>query len=290
MEIVNMSSNKFKSLKGLELANNILSTECELFKFNYRGEAKVFKKLYNTDGIKFANKLYTLESLNDSKNYIPNNFILPEFLVAINRRIEGFSMKYVDGVNLSNILNDIKIEIPEKKYYLMEIGRILKQMKTIRAGTSLKDFYLGDLHEDNFLVNPCSKEMFVADLDSCKIRGNQSSPARYLTPMALFNEVDTSKYLRTINDSLTDFEVNENTDIYCYTIIILNYLYNGKINNIGIEEFYRFINYLNDIGIDKELIQCFNKILMYGDNINPCDYIDTLTPKQICQARKLYKK
>ena len=126
-----MSSNKFKLLKGLELANNILSTECELFKFNYRGEVKVFKKLYNIDGIKFANKLYTLKSLNENKNYIPNNFILPEFLVAINRKIEGFSMKYVDGVNLSNILNNLNIDISEKKYYLMEIDRILKQMKTI---------------------------------------------------------------------------------------------------------------------------------------------------------------
>lgn len=135
MEIINMSSNKFKSLKGLELANNILSTECELFKFNYRCEVKVFKKLYNTDGIKFANKLYTLKSLNENKNYIPNNFILSEFLVTINRKIEGFSMKYVDGANLSNILNDINIDISEKKYYLMEIGRILKQMKTIRMGT-----------------------------------------------------------------------------------------------------------------------------------------------------------
>ena len=89
---------------------------------------------------------------------------------------------------------------------------------------------------------------------------------------------------------MTDFRVNENTDINCYTIIILNYLYNGKINNIGIEEFYRYINYLNDIGVDKELIQCFNKILMCGDNINPCNYIYTQTHKQICQARKLYKK
>lgn len=43
--------------------------------------------------------------------------------------------------------------------------------------------------------------------------------------------------------------------------MILNYLYDGRVDRLSIEEFYRFINYL-----------------------------DTLSSKQIAKARKLYQK
>lgn len=290
MEIVNMTSKGMEKCKSLILPKNVLSTECEIYRFTYKGREMVLKKLYNTDGIIFANKLYTLEALSTNREYMPSNFILPEFLVSVNKIIQGFAMKYVEGNNLSVVLNDKLLDVDEKKYYLKSIGRILEQMKRIRNTTSLKDFYLGDLHEDNFMININKKEMFVTDLDSAKILGNQSSPCRYLTPFALLNNASETKYKRTNGDCLTDYRVDENTDIYCYIIVILNYLYNGRINNVGIDEFYRFINYLNDIGVDKELIICFERILTNSDNINPCDYLDTLTPKQIGKARTLYKK
>ena len=57
-----------------------------------------------------------------------------------------------------------------------------------------------------------------------------------------------------------------------------------------IEKFYDFINYLEDIKVNIELIECFNKIVVGGNNINPCNYLDTLTPKQVAGARRLYKK
>ena len=52
----------------------------------------------------------------------------------------------------------------------------------------------------------------------------------------------------------------------------------------------RVINYLEDIKVNIELIECFNKIVVGGNNINPCNYLDTLTPKQVAGARRLYKK
>lgn len=70
-------------------------------------------------------------------------------------------------------------------------------MKNIRKYTELKDFYIGDIHEDNFLVDTEKQEIFVADLDSCKI---------------------------------ADYKVTEETDIYCYIIMILNYLYDGRVD------------------------------------------------------------
>lgn len=290
MQIINMSKNKLNSLEPLILPKDVTSTECELFKYNYYGKEKLLKKLYRTNGIIFANKLYTIEALNSNKDNIPSNFIVPEVLVSINKQIEAFTMKYIKGTNLSIILNEPTITYEEKINYLKSIGNILEQMKNIRKYTELKDFYIGDIHEDNFLVDTEKQEIFVADLDSCKIADNKSFPGRYLTTASLlrYNEIKYS--LLDEPDRIADYKVTEETDIYCYIIMILNYLYDGRVDRLSIEEFYRFINYLDDIEVNKELIESFEKIVVGAPNVNPVNYLDTLSSKQIAKARKLYQK
>lgn len=285
-----MSKTKLNSLEPLILPKDVTSTECELFKYNYYGKEKLLKKLYRTNGIIFANKLYTIEALNSNKDNIPSNFIVPEVLVSINKQIEAFTMKYIKGTNLSIILNEPTITYEEKINYLKSIGNILEQMKNIRKYTELKDFYIGDIHEDNFLVDTEKQEIFVADLDSCKIADNKSFPGRYLTTASLlrYNEIKYS--LLDEPDRIADYKVTEETDIYCYIIMILNYLYDGRIDRLSIEEFYRFINYLDDIEVNKELIESFEKIVVGAPNVNPVNYLDTLSSKQIAKARKLYQK
>lgn len=285
-----MSKTKLNSLEPLILPKDVTSTECELFKYNYYGKEKLLKKLYRTNGIIFANKLYTIEALNSNKDNIPSNFIVPEVLVSINKQIEAFTMKYIKGTNLSIILNEPTITYEEKINYLKSIGNILEQMKNIRKYTELKDFYIGDIHEDNFLVDTERQEIFVADLDSCKIADNKSFPGRYLTTASLlrYNEIKYS--LLDEPDRIADYKVTEETDIYCYIIMILNYLYDGRVDRLSIEEFYRFINYLDDIEVNKELIESFEKIVVGAPNVNPVNYLDTLSSKQIAKARKLYQK
>lgn len=187
MQIINMSKTKLNSLEPLILPKNVTSTECELFKYPYYGKEKLLKKLHRTDGIIFANKLYTIEALNANKDNMPSNFVLPESLVSINKKIEAFTMQYIKGINLSIILNDSNITYEEKIHYLKSIGRILEQMQNIRKYTDLNNFYLGDIHEDNFLVEKDRQEVYVVDLDSCKIAGNKSFPGRYLTNSSLIN-------------------------------------------------------------------------------------------------------
>lgn len=290
MQIINMSKTKLNSLEPLILPKDVTSTECELFKYNYYGKEKLLKKLYRTNGIIFANKLYTIEALNSNKDNIPSNFIVPEVLVSINKQIEAFTMKYIKGTNLSIILNEPTITYEEKINYLKSIGNILEQMKNIRKYTELKDFYIGDIHEDNFLVDTEKQEIFVADLDSCKIADNKSFPGRYLTTTSLLRYNEIKYLLLDEPDRIADYKVTEETDIYCYIIMILNYLYDGRVDRLSIEEFYRFINYLDDIEVNKELIESFEKIVVGAPNVNPVNYLDTLSSKQIAKARKLYQK
>jgi hypothetical protein len=285
-----MSKTKLNSLEPLVLPKNVTSTECELFKYPYYGKEKLLKKLHRTDGIIFANKLYTIEALNANKDSMPSNFILPESLVSINKKIEAFTMKYIKGINLSVILNNPDITYEEKIHYLKSIGRILEQMQNIRKYTNLNNFYLGDIHEDNFLVERDKQEVYIVDLDSCKIAGNKSFPGRYLTNSSLIKYNNTKYQTLSQTDDLADYKIDENTDIYCYIIMILNYLYDGRVDRLSLDKFYDFINYLEDIKVNIELIECFNKIVVGGNNINPCNYLDTLTPKQVAGARRLYKK
>ena len=163
-------------------------------------------------------------------------------------------------------------------------------MKNIRKYTELKDFYIGDIHEDNFLVDTEKQEIFVADLDSCKIADNKSFPGRYLTTTSLLRYNEIKYLLLDEPDRIADYKVTEETDIYCYIIMILNYLYDGRVDRLSIEEFYRFINYLDDIEVNKELIESFEKIVVGAPNVNPVNYLDTLSSKQIAKARKLYQK
>ena len=286
MEIVSISKNKFDNLKPLILPNDIRNTECDLFHFRYSNRDMILKKLYFTNGNSFGNKLYTLEALASNQEFIPNNFILPEFLVAINKRIEAFTLPYIKGTNLSKVLDDPQVDYEDKKYYLKRVGQILEQMKNIRKFTVLNDFYLGDLHEDNFIVDIKKRELYVNDVDSVKIAGNLSFPARYLNSKALLNLTGRKYHLNEDNHSLTNYSVDENTDLYCYIIMILNYLYGENINNIDIEEFYNYLNYLDSLKINNKLIECFERIVSNGNNINPVLYIDTLTVAQIGQARK----
>lgn len=290
MQIINMSKTKLNSLEPLILPKNVTSTECELFKYPYYGKEKLLKKLHRTDGIIFANKLYTIEALNANKDSMPSNFVLPESLVSINKKIEAFTMKYIKGINLSVILNNPDITYEEKIHYLKSIGRILEQMQNIRKYTNLNNFYLGDIHEDNFLVERDKQEVYIVDLDSCKIAGNKSFPGRYLTNSSLIKYNNTKYQTLSQTDDLADYKIDENTDIYCYIIMILNYLYDGRVDRLSLDKFYDFINYLEDIKVNIELIECFNKIVVGGNNTNPCNYLDTLTPKQVAGARRLYKK
>lgn len=290
MQIINMSKTKLNSLEPLILPKNVTSTECELFKYPYYGKEKLLKKLHRTDGIIFANKLYTIEALNANKDSMPSNFVLPESLVSINKKIEAFTMKYIKGINLSVILNNPDITYEEKIHYLKSIGRILEQMQNIRKYTNLNNFYLGDIHEDNFLVERDKQEIYIVNLDSCKIAGNKSFPGRYLTNSSLIKYNSTKYQTLSQTDDLADYKIDENTDIYCYIVMILNYLYDGRVDRLSLDKFYDFINYLEDIKVNIELIECFNKIVVGGNNINPCNYLDTLTPKQVAGARRLYKK
>ncbi len=165
-----MSQKRFKSLKPLDLPDNIMHTESELFEFREKGKDKVFKKLIFKNGQRFGNKLYTLEMLDSNKEYMPNNFWIPDSILSVGGSIEGFTIPKVNGINLYSFLENKDIKPKDKLFYLKKIGEMLNQLSYIRKTTPLKDFYINDLNVTNFIVNPSNCELSIIDLDSAKMK------------------------------------------------------------------------------------------------------------------------
>ena len=285
LKIIHLSNEDIRNLNRLIIDVNILNTESNLFLYQYRNKQYVLKEMFPEEKNKFDNKMRTLLSVDSNTDIIPAFFIKPKFLVSSDYSIKYWSSDFINGFNLNSVLNDNRLSLEIKKKYLKRVGLILKQMDYIRKNTYLNDFYIGDLNENNFIVDRNDK-ILVCDVDSIKIDGNKSSVSKYLSPFSLLNKSGVQKYkIDNTEGRIGDFVIDKNTDLYCYVIIVLNFLYGGNINNISIDDFYRFLSYLDDIKVDNYLIEIFNRIILEEDNVNPCYYIDSLTDNQIVKAR-----
>lgn len=286
MKVISVSKKKFKELKKINLSREILNTEGIIYEFNYKGANKIVKTLYNLNGPIFANKLYTLEMLDNNIQYLPSSFYCPDYLFSVEDEIKGFTVPKINGINLSTILRTNNIDCKEQLYYLKQIGNILQQLHNIRKYTPLKDLYLNDLHESNFIVDMYNKELKVFDLDSCKICNNRPFASKYLTSKSLAS--NSKKYKVNTDESSNAYIVaDENSDLYCYSMIILNYLFSGNVGNMPIEEFYNYLNYLDYVGINKNLLDIFNKLVANCDNKNPMFYLESITNEQIYRAKEI---
>lgn len=281
MDIINMSSKQITSNITLDSYN----TSGYLKIVNYFNRKMVLKKI---DPIRCDEVISKVLFLNRYKNLMPSNFVIPEFLVLLDNKDLYMAIDYINGNNIGDVLKDKNINIRDKKIYLSYIGNTLEEMRHMRENPLLSDFCLGDLHEDNFIVS--NKKLYTIDLDDAKI--DSISPiASYLQVGSLFSYLHTDKYIiEDYNPYFVKYKVDYNTDMYCYIMVILNFLYGDNVNNMNINDFYCYLDYLYKIGIDSSLLECFNSIYSDCDNINPMNYIDSLTSNQIYRAKKIVYK
>lgn len=296
MKTTNISIAKYNNLSKVELPKDVVNTEGKLLLINLNGKEKVFKHLHITNGPIFANKLYTIEMLNEYKDLLPSEFVLPDSLISVKTNINGFTMPYIRGLNLSTILSNPDIPNKEKIGYLKKVGEVLEKLNHIRKKTSLDNVFVNDLHADNILVDE-NKEIKFIDLDSCRISDNKPFPSKYLSDGGLISHVSSHKYQKfnkkvKVNDGYNYrrgygfYEANENTDLYCYVIMILNFLLGSNVNIMSVNEFYDYITYLNYIGVDSDLLSAFTRITDNCNNINPMNELDTLNNVIIARANK----
>ena len=288
MEVINLSKKRFESLEPYELPANIFNTEAKMYtlpiKNRWQTVNKLLKRLYITNGPIFGNKLQTINSLIDSRNIIDiPEIVFPEKLAVVDNKVVGYIMELVDSINLETALNSFDVSSERKIKYLHQIGELLEKMKHVRTyapvdiytNATVQDFYLNDMHENNFIIDRQTDSVRVVDIDSCKINGNYTFGSKYLTDKALIGSI--RKYKREENDICGGFfEPSEDTEIYCYIMVILNTLYGGDVHKLSIPEFYDYLEYLYTIGVDLKLLTIFENILSAHHNENPYEYLDSL--------------
>lgn len=75
MNVISFSNSKFNKLNLLDLDKSVFNTEAQIYNYSYKNNAKVLKKLYNTESGVFANKLYTVEKLDEAREMLPSSFV-----------------------------------------------------------------------------------------------------------------------------------------------------------------------------------------------------------------------
>ncbi len=283
MNNINLTEKEFQKLRFLSLPKEVFNAESEIYNFPNN---KVFKFLFCM-GKEQEDKIYTINWLNEKNELFGNEFVLPRDIINIEGTFSGFTMNKVEGTHLSKFLLDPLVSSEYKVMILKKIGILLEEMSKTRKSQDIKDLYVCDLHEDNILVQK-SKDIFVVDTDSMKIEGNTNKVSKYLTPFSFSSEVE--KYHKNNNADEPGFIVcDQNTDIFCYSMIILNYLSGMEIGSENLETFVEYLNYLNIKKVNKELVDVF-ALLMDDDknNINPFEYLSVLDDDEIARCRIKY--
>ncbi len=270
MRAVTLNQKSFDTLTDLNIP--IINTEGRLYILNDR---LLFKRFYVDEGEYFGNKLLTLNTLIDNKEALSNrNLILPEKIVLVDKKVVGFTMPYInDNINLTILLDDKTIPLKDKLIYLRKVGEVLSKVQDVKE---FKDrFFLGDVQTGNFIVSLENKkldEIFAVDLDSSKIGDNLPFPSKILSTN--FNIKNNKKYKMSTNGLI---EPDANTEWLCYNMMILNFIGNFNINSLSENQFYRYLEYLNDLNFNKELIDSFSKVYSRSNkNTNPQDLVESI--------------
>ena len=211
---------------------------------------------------------------------LPEKFCIPEGLIESDGKINGFYLPFIKGNNLQKLLSSREISHNQKIKYLKAVGNLLDEIKNLRM-------YLNDLHEDNFMIDQ-NDNLKVIDLDSSVIGEVKPFASKYLTPFSLAAHIDKYKKIND-NESFGYIYPTHDTDLYCYIIVILNYLFDAKISSYNKNQFSNLLNFLDSVCIDKELIDIFSFIITNEKNINPVNYLDTITEKQLVKLRGVKK-
>lgn len=293
--MINLSKKQFDNLKEYQLPKYLFIAESNLYILpttnKWKTVNKLLKRFHITNGPSFNNKLKTIELLTKYQNIINiKELVFPENLVSVENQIVGYTMELIPSINLEVALSSDEISIDRKIKYLYQIGEILEKMEYVRKYTELKDFYLNDIHENNFVIDLNLDNIKVVDLDSCKINNNitYTIGSRYLQANTIIANIP--KYKQDENFPYgCSFLPTRDTDLYCYNIMILNFIYGGEIEKLSIEELYDYLEYLSSIGINPKIIDIFKKLVSNSPNENPYKLLKELIPYYGRTHKNVYK-
>ena len=256
MKIVDFSNREFKKIPELQLPRSVPNTEARLYlyddKTKWNKKHNILKVFYDTRIM--SNKLYIIGQLLENKEDIDiEELVMPSAIVSINSEIVGYIMPYIEAnTNMSLLLNNPNVSLKEKLKYLKQIYEILQKIEKVKKLEG--KFFLGDIHESNFIFDIMQQKIKVVDMDSCYINNSAVPVSRFL-----FNNFNLdcfpSKYPMTDDDRVIP---SHNSQVLCFLYMLLNTLSSDKSYNWSMESHYLYLNYLDKLGMNKEVLKFFN--------------------------------
>lgn len=280
MKIINLRMHQLRSLKELELEPGTFNTEALMLILN-KNQAKtksggrmLFKYLDAQDDEKvMARKIYTINMLNGSEKYNSiDELIIPDHIVVVDGKIAGFALPLIENhKNLGKMLNNEDIALEKKLPYIIQLGNLIDKVQRVHDESFRMQF--GDLNEFNFIIDKNDIVKSV-DLDSAYLGQDEPSNSAYYLLKNKYITALKDKYKTTKNGIIIP---TDNSDLYCYNMIILNTLAKESVFKVDIPTYYMYLNHLKDVGIDKELVKIFERIYLPVNNRNPKDLLQGIS-------------
>lgn len=279
MEILNLRMYNLRKLKELPIERGVFNTEALMLilkrnclKGNIK-EDRVFKYLdAQDDDVVMSQKISTVMKLNSNNEYKNiENLVIPDIIVVVNNNIVGFAMPLIrNHKNIGAIINNDNIDTTVKLYYLKEIGNIIDKVHHTNEEHFKLNF--GDLNEFNFILDK-DNNVKVIDLDSSYTGDSKPVNCAYYLLKNKYLSMVNNKYKTAENGIIIP---TDDTDLYCYNMMILNAIAGRSMFKEDIEVYYDYLNYLKSMCVDKDLIDSFSRIYVPVENSNPKDYLESI--------------
>lgn len=277
MHVINLRMHELRKLKELPLEKGILNTEALMLVLNKKNSPdrveRVFKYLdAQEDPEIMSKKLYTVTTLNQLSDYQEiSELVIPDSIIYVNGKIGGFGLPLIKNHrNFGAFIHDDSIPLENKLFYMEKLGALIDKVE--RVNNSYNRFQFGDLNEFNFVIDQ-DNQIKAIDLDSAYLGvGEPLQMAYYLLK---------NQYVKSIPEKYkcTDKGIiipTDNTDLYCYNMILLNILSGEVLYRLDINTYYEYLNYIKDLGLPDKLLEAFYRIYIPSDNINPREYLQDI--------------
>lgn len=279
MKNIELSHRELSRIPLLQISKNIVNTEAKLYLYDHKDKwnhiKEVLKIYYNTEEEFLVNKVFVISWILANKKYLDmKELVLPTSLVSVDNRISGFSMPYIeDNVNLVFFLNNPNVSLEQKIKYLKKIYQVLEKILNIKE---LQDkFFLGDIHEANFLLDLNTQSIKVIDIDSSYVTTSRIPTSKYIS----FNKNIMDNDRKYPKDQFGEIIPSKNTTILSFIYMLMNAL--SGVNDSykwSIHEYYTYLSKLADLKLPKELLDSLASVYDYSDvipfDISMLDNID----------------
>lgn len=280
MKTLELTKEEFENLKPLHLIQGTLEKESDMY--YAPGTKKKVIKVYKNyeDQVYIDAKMLALDNLLQyTKELDFPELLKPIGILKVEDKIMGTIYPKITGYTSRIYLNTFYDTMDIKIAILRKIGELLERI----ANTNPKyNAAFADVHVDNFIVNGIPLDN-VTNIDNIKITACDTDSMKILSSPGI-----TGYYLYD-SDKLSDFSkypldmdgfvlANTNTDIYCYSMMLLDLISKSEyVYTLNIDEYYRYLDYLDKLGFDGNLLNAFASVYEEDiDNISPLPYLEGL--------------